>query len=331
MAARGVEKAAILLMSIGEQAAADVLSFMDPKEVQAIGTAMAQMQNISRGQVADILNEFITNLNEETGLGLANDQYVRNVLTKALGEDKASSLIDRILHGGNTKGLETLKWMDPRAVAEIVRQEHPQIIAIVLSYLESDQSADILGLFPERDRVDILMRIASLESIQPAAMNELNNILEKQFTGKDNIMSSHVGGKKTAASILNFMDSSMEAETMDGIKERDADLGQSIQDLMFVFDNLNDIDDRAIQTILREVSSESLVLALKGADDRLKEKIFANMSKRASEMLRDDLEAKGPVRLSEVETAQKEILAVARRLADAGEIALGGAGAEEYV
>jgi flagellar motor switch protein FliG len=212
-----------------------------------------------------------------------------------------------------------------------VRQEHPQIIAIVLSYLESDQSADILGLFPERDRVDILMRIASLESIQPAAMNELNNILEKQFTGKDNIMSSHVGGKKTAASILNFMDSSMEAETMDGIKERDADLGQSIQDLMFVFDNLNDIDDRAIQTILREVSSESLVLALKGADDRLKEKIFANMSKRASEMLRDDLEAKGPVRLSEVETAQKEILAVARRLADAGEIALGGAGAEEYV
>lgn len=331
MAMRGLERAAILLMSLGEEMASEIMTYMDPKEVQGVGTAITQLQNVSRGQVADVLNQFNLTIQDETGLGLDSDEYVRSILTKALGEDKAGSIIDRILQGGNTKGLETLKWMDPRAVAEIVRQEHPQIIAIVLSYLEPDQSAEILGLFPDRDRVDILMRIASLESIQPAAMNELNDILEKQFSGKDNMMSSHVGGKKSAANILNFMDSSMEADTMDNIKELDADLGQNIQDLMFVFDNLNDIDDRGVQTILREVSSESLVLALKGADDILKEKIFKNMSKRASEMLRDDLEAKGPVRLSEVETAQKEILAVARRLADAGEIALSGSGAEEYV
>lgn len=330
-AAKGTERAAILLMSLGEELAAEIMTYMDPKEVQGVGTAITQLKNVSRGQVADVLNEFNATIQEETGLGLDSDEYVRSVLTKALGEEKAGNIIDRILQGGNTKGLETLKWMDPRAVAEIVRQEHPQIIAIVMSYLEPDQSAEILALFPDRDRVDILMRIASLESIQPAAMNELNDILEKQFTGKDNMMSSHVGGKKTAANILNFMDSSMEGETMDSIKELDSDMGQSIQDLMFVFDNLNEIDDRGVQTILREVSSETLVLALKGADDMLKEKIFKNMSKRASEMLRDDLEAKGPVRLSEVETAQKEILAVARRLADAGEIALSGAGAEEYV
>jgi flagellar motor switch protein FliG len=318
-------------MTLGEQAASEVLKHMAPKEVQSVGAAMAQINNVTRGQVSEVLSSFVTSLNEETGLGLGTDDYVRSVLTKALGEDKAGNLIDRILQGGNTKGLETLKWMDPRGVAEIIRHEHPQIIAIVLSYLESDQSAEILSLFPERVRVDVLMRIATLDGIQPAALNELNDIMEKQFSGSNNVKSSTVGGLKSAADILNFMDSSMEGEIMDSIKEVDTDLGQNIQDLMFVFDNLNEVDDRGIQTILREISSESLVLALKGADEGLKEKVFKNMSKRAAEMLRDDLEAKGPVRLSEVEGAQKEILAVARRLADAGEISLGGSGGEEYV
>jgi flagellar motor switch protein FliG len=327
----GTERAAILLMTLGDQAAAEVLRHMSPKEVQSVGTAMAQLKNITRSQVADVLKEFVVTMNEETGLGLGSDEYIRKVLTNALGEEKAGNIIDRILEGGNTKGLETLKWMDPRGVAEIIRLEHPQIIAIVLSYLEPDQSAEVLALFPERVRVDVLMRIASLDGIQPAALTELNDIMEKQFSGKTNVKSSTVGGVKSAANILNFMDSSMEGEIMDNIKEVDAELGQNIQDLMFVFDNLNDIDDRGIQTILREISSESLVLALKGADETLKEKILSNMSKRAAEMLRDDLEAKGPVRISEVEGAQKEILAVARRLADAGEIALGGAGAEEYI
>ncbi|MCF6257927.1 MAG: flagellar motor switch protein FliG [Gammaproteobacteria bacterium] len=328
---KGIDRAAIFLMSLGEVAASEVLKHMDPKEVQSVGAAMAQLNNVSRGQVTSVLKDFCATVQEETGLGLGTDDYVRSVLKKALGDDKAEGLIDRILQGGNTKGLETLKWMDSRAVAEIIRLEHPQIIAIVLSYLDPDQSAEVLAVFPDRVRVDVLMRISTLDGIQPAALNELNDIMEKQFTGKNNVKSSSVGGLKSAANILNFIDSSMEGEIMDSVKEIDADLGQSIQDLMFVFDNLNAVDDRDIQTILREISSESLVLALKGADDELKEKILRNMSKRAAEMLRDDLEAKGPVRLSEVEGAQKEILSVARRLADAGDISLGGSGGEEYV
>jgi flagellar motor switch protein FliG len=327
----GANRAAILLMSLGEQAASEVLKHMSPKEVQTIGMAMAQLTNITRGQVDTVLDQFYTTVEEETGLALGTDEYVRNVLVKALGQDKADNLIDRILQGANTKGLETLKWMDPRAVSEIIRLEHPQIIAIVLSYLDPDQAAEVLSLFPERVRIDVVMRIATLDGIQPAALNELNEIMERQFSGNSNLKSSSVGGLKAAANILNFMDSTLEGEIMDNIKEMDTDLGQNIQDLMFVFDNLNEVDDRDIQTILREISSESLVLALKGAEEGLKDKIFKNMSKRAAEMLRDDLEAKGPVRLSEVETAQKEILAVARRLADAGDIQLGGSGGEEYV
>lgn len=328
---KGVERSAILLMTLGEKAAAEVLKHMDPKEVQKLGSAMAQIDNITRTQQGDVLRDFCTTVQEETGLGLGSDEYVRKVLIDALGQDKAEGLIDRIIEGGNTKGLETLKWMDPRAVAEIIRLEHPQIMAIVLSYLEPDQAAEVLALFPDRVRVDVTMRIASLEGIQPNALNELNDILEKQFSGNSSVKSSSVGGIKAAANILNFMESSIEGEIMDGIKEMDTDMGQNIQDLMFVFDNLLEVDDRDIQTILREISSESLVLALKGAEDGLKEKIFKNMSKRAAEMLRDDLEAKGPVKLSDVEGAQKEILSVARRLADAGDISLGGGGGEEYV
>ncbi len=327
----GVQRSAILLMTLGEKAASEVLKHMDPKEVQKLGAAMAQIDNISRQQVDDVLRNFCTTVQEETGLGLGSDEYVRKVLINALGQDKAEGLIDRIIQGGNTKGLETLKWMDPRAVAEIIRLEHPQIMAIVLSYLEPDQAAEVLALFPDRVRVDVTLRIASLDGIQPSALNELNDILEKQFSGNSNVKSSSVGGIKAAANILNFMDSGIEGEIMDSIKEVDADLGQNIQDLMFVFDNLLEVDDRDIQTILREISSESLVLALKGAEDALQEKIFKNMSKRAAEMLRDDLEAKGPVKLSDVEGAQKEILSVARRLADAGDISLGGGGGEEYV
>jgi flagellar motor switch protein FliG len=327
----GVSKAAILLMSLGEQAASQVLMHMEPKEVQAVGQAMATLKNVSRDRVSEVLADFVRTVELQTGLGLGADEYVRNVLVQALGEDKAGGMIDRILRGANTKGLETLKWMDPRAVAEIIRLEHPQIIAIVLSYLESDQAAEVLQYFPERVRVDVIMRIATIDGIQPVALAELNEIMEKQFSGNTNVKTSTVGGVKSAADILNFLDSSIEADIMDNIKEVDSDLGQQIQDLMFVFDNLLDVGDRDIQTILREISSDSLVLALKGADDELKEKIFKNMSKRAAEMLRDDLEAKGPVKLSDVESAQKEILAVARRLAEAGDISLGGSGGDEYI
>lgn len=327
----GAERAAILLMSLGEQAAASVLKLMGPKEVQKIGSMMATLNNVSKNQVGEVLTTFMQAVDEQTAMGVGNEEYIKKMLIEALGEDKASGMIDRVLMGRSSKGLEALKWMDPRAVAEIIRLEHPQIISIVLAYLDADHASEVLSMMPEKNRPDILMRIASLDGIQPQALRELDEIMEKQFSGSSNLKSSSVGGVKAAANILNFLDTSSESAIMDIIRETDGDLGDRIQDLMFVFDNLADVDNQGIQALLREVSSESLVLALKGADDLVKEKIFSNMSKRAAEMLRDDLESRGPVKLSDVEGAQKEILAVARRLADSGDIALGGKGAEQYI
>jgi len=328
----GVERAAIFLLTLGEEDASEVLKHMSPKEVQKIGEAMASVEGIDKNTVSDVLSKFVDSVESHTSLGVGNEDYLRNVLEGALGKDNAGNILDRILLGRKSKGIETLKWMEPRAIADIIRLEHPQIIAIVLSYLDSDQAAEILSAIPENMRVDAMMRIALLDGIQPSAMNELDEVLEKQFAGNsDNIKSSGVGGLKTAANILNFMDSSLEGEIMEGIRETDAEMGDGIQELMFVFDNLIEVDDRGIQSLLREISSENLILALKGADDELKEKIFTNMSKRAAEMLRDDLESKGPVRLSDVEVAQKEILSIARRMSESGEISLGGSGGEEYV
>lgn len=327
----GSERAAILLMTLGEKDAAQILKHMGPKEVQKLGHAMALMTNVTKEQVNQVLKDFISTVDEQTSLGIGSEDYIRKVMIEALGEDKASGLIDRILLGKNTKGLEALKWMDPRAVAELIRLEHPQIISIVLAYLDSDQAAEILALMPERMRPDLLMRIATLDGIQPSALRELDDIMEKQFSGNtNNVKSASVGGIKSAANIMNFIDSAQETMIMEKIKDADADIGQKIEELMFVFDDLSEVDDRGMQALLREVSSETLILALKGADQALKEKIFKNMSKRAAEMLRDDLEAKGPVRLSEVEAAQKEILTVARRLSESGEISLGGKG-EDFV
>ncbi len=318
----GPERAAILLMSLGETEAASVLQHMGPKEVQKVGTAMASMSNINKDQVSAVLADFAQLVDRQTALGIGAEDYIRKVLVTALGEDKAASVIDRILLGRNSKGLEALKWMDARSVAEIIRLEHPQIIAIVLSYLESDHAAGVLGFLPERTRPDILMRIATLDGIQHNALQELDEILEKQFSGNSGMKSANVGGIKSAANILNFMDSSIEGAILDQVKEADGELGQKIQDLMFVFDNLIDVDDRGIQALLREVQSESLLLALKGADVSIRDKIFKNMSKRAAEMMADDLETRGPVKLSDVEGAQKEILAIVRRMAEAGDLSL---------
>ena len=327
----GTHRAAVLLLTLGEESAAEVLKHMGPKEVQKVGSAMATMTNVGREQVSEVLSNFSETVEEQTALGVGAEDYIRTVMVGALGEDKAKGLMDRILLGSSTKGLEALKWMDARAVAELIRLEHPQIQAIVLSYLDNDHAAEVIKFFPERTRHDVLLRIATLDGIQPSALQELDEILERQFQGNQNVQSSSVGGIKAAADILNFVDSSLEGEIMDSIKDADAELGQQIQDLMFVFDNLIDVDDRGIQSLLREVSSDTLILALKGADEGMKEKIFDNMSKRAAEMMRDDLENKGPVRLSEVEGAQKEILAIARRMSESGELALGGKGAEQFV
>jgi flagellar motor switch protein FliG len=327
----GTERAAILLLSLGEAEAAEVMKHMGAKDVQRIGAAMTQLQNISRQEVTDVLSEFTQKLEGQTSLGVGVDDYLRKVLITALGEDKAGGVIDRILFGRSSKGLEALKWMDSRQVAELIRQEHPQIISIVLAYLDADQSAEVMAQFPEWLRADVIMRIATLDGIQPSALHELDEVIEKQFAGKTGALkTSVIGGIKTAAQIMNYMDSSQESALIDSIRKVDDTLGGKIQDLMFVFGDLVDIDDRGMQEVLRQVPGEKLLLAMKGADDELKNKIFKNMSQRAAEMLKDDLESRGPVRLSEVESAQKEILAMVRKMSEAGTIQLGGKG-EEFV
>lgn len=327
----GSERAAIFMMSLGEQNAAEVLKHMAPKEVQKIGSVMANLKNVPNEKVESVIGAFVETANTQSGVGVDSDEYIRNMLIKALGEDKASSLIDRILTNKSAKGLESLKWMDPQSVADVVKKEHPQIIAIVLSNLDAGHAAEILQHLPEQARSDVLMRIATLDGVPPAALHELNEVLEKQFSGPSGRQKSGVGGIKIAADILNFMDGEAEAAITDAITEQDEELAQEIQGLMFVFDNLLAVDDRGMQTILREVQSEQLIIALKGSDDAIKEKIFGNMSSRAADMMREDLDAKGPVRLKDVEEAQKEILAVAQRLAESGEISLGGKGDDEYV
>jgi len=331
MTLSGVQRAAVLLMSMGSSNAAEVLKHLNPKEVQSLGAAMATLENVNKATMETVMDQFISEVNNQTSVGIGSEDYIRDMMVNALGEDKATSMIDRILLGSGNKGLESLKWMDARQVAEVIRLEHPQIIAIVLSYLDPDQSSEVLKMLPERARPDILMRVASLEGIPPSALQELDKIMEKQFSGTQNVSQNNMGGFKTAANILNFMDSSIESAIMESIGEHDQEMQDSISELMFVFENLNEVDDRGIQALLREISTDTLTLALKGTDEGLKDKILKNMSKRASEMLREDMEARGPVRLSEVEAAQKEILSTARRLADDGEISLGGSGGEEFV
>ena len=326
----GTERAAILLLSLGEQEAAQVLKHMGARDVQRVGAAMAKLQNVSRDEVSEVLQSFSMLVENQTSVGVGADEFLRKVLYDAPGDDKAQGLIERINIGPTSKGLEALKWMDPRAVAELIRLEHPQIIAIVLAYLDSDQAAEILGALPAGVRPDVVMRIATLDGVQPTALSELDDIMERQFAGKSAGKTSSLGGAKAAADIVNFLDASQEGPLMEIITKTDEALAAKIQDLIFVFDNLIALDDRSMQELLRNVQSDRLLLALKGADETLKAKIFKNMSQRAAEMLKDDLEAKGPVRLSEVEAAQKEVLGAARKLAEAGTISLGGKG-EQFV
>lgn len=327
----GTERAAIFLMMLGEQGAAQVLKHMAAKDVQRVGAAMAQLAKVSREEVSAVLESFACNVENETSVGIGSDDYVRKVLTDALGEDKAGGLIDRILLGRSSKGLEALKWMEPRAIADIIRLEHPQIVAIVLAYLEPDHAAAVLAQLPELARPDILMRIATLDGIQPSALNELDEVMEKQFAGNASSKASVFGGPKVCANIINNLDSSQESTIMERITTADEALAARIQDLIFTFEDLAEVDDRGMQELLRQVPGDRLLLALKACDQELKDKVFKNMSQRAAEMLKDDMESKGPVRVSEVEAAQKEILAIAKRLADAGTISLGGKGGEAYV
>lgn len=327
----GLDDAAILLMSLGEEQAAEVFKYLSPKEVQKIGERMAKLQSIPRDRVDQVLTSFSEQAMSQSSLVADTDDYVRSVLTKALGDEKAGYLLDRILQGKDISGIEGLKWMDAHTVAELIRGEHPQIIASILVHLERDHASTILSLLPERVRNDVVLRVATLDGIQPNALKELNDVLSKVLAGADKIKKTQLGGVRAAAEMLNFLGSNVEASVIENVKEHDPDLAQKILDEMFTFDNILDLDDRSIQLLLREVQTESLVVALKGTDKELQDKIFKNMSQRAAEMLREDLESKGPVRVSEVEAEQKEILKIVRRLADEGQIMIGGGGEEQFV
>lgn len=327
----GYEKAAVLMLSLNEEDAAGIFRHLEPKQVQRLGMTMASMSDFSHDKVTAVHRCFINDIQKHSSIGLDASGFIKDVLVQALGEDKASNLVEQIIMGSGSHGLDSLKWMDARQVATIIQHEHPQIQTIVLSYLDPEQSAEILSQFPEPVRLDLILRIADLEEVQPAALQELNEIMEKQFAGSAGAQAAKMGGLKAAASIMNYLDTNIEGPLMDAIRETDEDISQQIQDLMFVFENLIDLDDRGMQSLLREVPGELLQRALKGCDDALKEKFFKNMSKRAAEMLKEDLKVMGPIRISDVEAAQKEILATARRLADAGEFVLGGGGGDSYV
>ena len=327
----GVAKAAILLMSLGEEEAAAVFKHLAPKEVQALGEAIAKMRAVTSERVDKVLEDFDRLAASERMLVADSNEYVKSVLRKALGEDKAKLLIDRILQGSDVSGIESLKWMDAQSVAELLRNEHPQIVAAILVHLEFDQAAEVLKLFTERQRNEVMVRIATLDGIQPTALRDLNEVMSKMLAGGDRTKKSSLGGAKTAAEILNMLGSAVETSVLDFVREADNELAQKIMDNMFTFDDVEKIDDKGIQTLMKEVQSESLVVALKGATPALREKIFRNMSSRAAETLREDLESRGPVRLSDVEAEQKEMLKIVRRLADEGQIMLAGGGDEQFV
>lgn len=325
----GVEEAAILLMTVGEEQAAEVFKFLSPKEVQKLGEAMARMKTVPRDRVDEVIEKFNRSKDEQYSLVGDTDAFVSQVLRRALGDEKAGMLLDRILQGRDVSGIESLKWMDPRSIAELLKNEHPQIVASILVHLEREQAAEVLRNFTERQRNDVLLRVATLDGIQPQALQELNEVLSKVLAGGEKLKKATLGGTKATAEILNFLGAQMETPAVESIREHDSDLAQKILDQMFTFDDLNDLEDRAVQLLLREVQSEALIIALKGADQTLREKVFKNMSTRAAEMLREDLESKGPVRVSEVEAEQREILKIVRRLADEGQIQLGGKGGDD--
>ncbi len=322
----GSAHAAILLMALGEEKAAGILKHMEPKEVQALGEAMSAIDGVSEDQVRGILDLFLQRVESESSFGLASREYLKKTLTRALGREKAVSILRQIQMEGGPIGLESLKWMHPRLVANIIRNEHPQIIAIVLAHLDREQAGQVLGLLPQVMHTDILIRITKLDTVHPAALDELDEVIQRLFEENSEAELTGVGGINVAAEILNGISKEAETEALEKIEEIDADLRQKIQEKMFIFDNLIALDDRGMQSVLREVSTDKLILALKGASYELREKVFRNMSKRAAEMLRDDLEAKGPVRLIEVEESQKEILTVVMRMSEEGTISIGGKG-----
>jgi flagellar motor switch protein FliG len=327
----GTQRAAILLMSLGEQDAANLLKQLDAREVQKLGIAMAELKEVSRDQMSSVLDTFIGVVDGKADIASGSQEYVRRVLTQAVGKQKTDLLLDRVSTGQTGQGIEALKWMDAKSVAQIISGEHPQIAAIVLSHLESDQAASILPLLSDEMRTDVLMRIASLNEVPQSALTELDQLVEKQANAVPPVALRRIGGARTVANILNAMEKDKSGEELGKIEQADGDMHGRIKDLLFIFDNLLDVDDRGIQALLREVGSDVLAVALRGAEPEVQDKILRNMSKRAAEILKDDMEARGPVKLADVEAAQKEIIVIAQRLAEEGTISLGGKGGAEFV
>jgi flagellar motor switch protein FliG len=320
----GTQRAAVLMLLLGEQQAAEIIRYLNPKEVQSLGGAMVSVADLSQEAVNAVLDEFVMTIKKQTNLGLGTTDYVEKVLKRALGDDKAASVLNRIMPGQSTKGLEILSWMDPRSIADMIYGEHPQVIAIILSVLEHQVAADVLTYLPDEARPEIMQRVASLDTVQPSAMTELEAIMKKQFSNNSSSKSSSFGGVKAAARIMNLTKTELEASIIVGLNSLDADLTMRIQDNMYTFENLTTMDNRGIQVLMRNVETDQLMIALKGATDQVKDKFFGNMSERARSMFKDDMEAKGPMRITDVEDAQKKIMRTARKLADAGELMLGG-------
>ncbi len=328
---QGIQDAAIFLMSLGEEEAAEVFKHLSPKEVQKLGETIASMRAVSHERVDQVMSRFTEEAASQKLLVNDTNDYVKAVLRRALGDDKASLLIDRIMQGSDVSGIESLKWMEPQSIAELLRNEHPQIMAAILVHLETDLVAGVLKHLTERSRNEVMLRIATLEGIQPTALKDLNEVLYQVLAGGDKVRKTSLGGVQTAADIINLLGSAIETTVIESIRLQDADLAQKIMDKMFTFEDLLKLDNKSIQMVLKEVSSDMLVVALKGASNELKELILGNMSSRAAEGLREDLESRGPVRLSEVEGQQKEILKIVRRLSDEGSVVIGGGGDDGFV
>jgi flagellar motor switch protein FliG len=320
----GAQRAAVLMLLLGEQQASEIIKFLNPQEVQALGGAMVAVSDVSQEAVNEILDDFVATIKKQSSLGLGTTDYVEKVFKRALGDDKAASVLGRILPGQSTKGLEILQWMDARSIADMIKTEHPQVTAIILSVLDHQVAADVLNFLPEETRPEIIQRVASLETVQPSAMQELESIMKLQFSTNTSSKSSSFGGIKAAAQIMNSTKTALEASIMKGLEKIDADLMLRIQDNMFTFENLSAVDNKGIQVLMRAVDNNQLMIAMKGASEEVKARFFDNMSERARGMFKDEMDAKGLMRLSDVEEAQKQIMRSARKLSDSGELVLGG-------
>ena len=327
----GTQKSAILMMLLGEDEASEILKNLTPKEVQHIGTAMYSVEGLDQDTVNKVLDEFLAIIKEQTSLGLGAGDYIQNVLNKALGNDRAQSILGRITPTESSNAIEILEWMDSRAISELISDEHPQIIALIISYLDPAQASDVLVMLDEKVQPEIIKRIATIQTVQPDALKNLELVMQKKFAANTSLRASQVGGVKAAASIMNFMKGEDEQKIFKEVAKFSKNLMTDIQEAMFVFDNLIKSDDKSMQVIIRSVETEDLVLAMKAADEELQEKMFSCMSQRAAANVQDEMDALGPVRLSEVQEAQKRIINTARRLSDEGTIVLAGRGGDDYV